>query len=294
MRTYIKYLAFAAILLVLLAQTCVQAQELKQLPHARIVGIALDPEVFEVDNAPQPLDGLENAARRIKYPDLLKKIGLEGRVLAGACIDSQGVPSKVFIWYSDAEPFSDAATEAIRQVRFKPATWEGHPVDSKIVIPIVFSLKQELDYWGNQRPEIAELVLDRSPGFHPKYVYRVWLTREGIARRVHHKPEASDAGSRVKYVPDPDSTVGFFNSEELDYLRVLLDKLHFPDSTSVPWSMPSGNPKETLTLIFANGTRATITSYHEDPIAWAVLAAVEHIVSGIRWSGTWRPIWDWR
>ena len=76
-----------------------------------------------------------------EYPRRARRQGLEGRVVIGVSVSTQGRPRKVFVTESSGlEIFDDAALTAIKQWRFLPARRGGTPVDTSVLIPIVFRL----------------------------------------------------------------------------------------------------------------------------------------------------------
>lgn len=291
MKLTIRHLVFAATGLVFFSPlTPLVGQQLGLSAHVRIVTLLVNPEGAPVDQPPLPVIGFDSLARTIRYPELYRRIGLEGRVIAGAFIDTNGIPSKVSARYVDAELFYDAVSEAMRQARFTPAKWEGHAVACEVILPFQFSLHQGQDSLAHRRPDIVEVVFNRSSDFVPNYLYRVSMTREGTAMLLQHQPVGIDTLDNGTVVIDgnltdiADTTHGFFNPLELNHLSVLLDQFHLPDSTKSPWRFPWGIPKETVSFIFADGSRGSVISYHENPFTWTIVAAVEHIVSGIRWT----------
>jgi len=76
-----------------------------------------------------------------EYPRRARRQGLEGRVVIGVSVSTEGRPRKVFVRESSGmEIFDDAALRAIRQWRFLPERRDGTPVDTSVLIPIVFRL----------------------------------------------------------------------------------------------------------------------------------------------------------
>jgi TonB family protein len=76
-----------------------------------------------------------------KYPPEMRKTGVSGTVIAELVIDTDGVVRDVAITESPAEEFSTAATEALEQWRFEPATRNGKPVAVSYIVTLKFSLK---------------------------------------------------------------------------------------------------------------------------------------------------------
>lgn len=101
---------------------------------------SFDPNIFtinEVDRAPSIL-------RRImpQYPSYAERNNIEGKVVLRFIVDTNGNVVEPVVTESEPEGvFDDAAIEAIRQTRFRPAEKYGKPVDCIVVAPIAFQLR---------------------------------------------------------------------------------------------------------------------------------------------------------
>jgi len=87
------------------------------------------------------------------YPELLKKAGIEGKVIVNVFIDEQGKVEKTKILESTHEAFSEAATKAAMQWEFSPAMKEGKPIKAEVTIPFRFKLAE-----GSDKSKRAELM----------------------------------------------------------------------------------------------------------------------------------------
>jgi TonB family protein len=74
------------------------------------------------------------------YPPEMRKEGLSGQVVAELVIDVDGMVRGVEIVESPAAEFSAAATEALEQWTFEPATKNGKPVAVKFTVTMMFRL----------------------------------------------------------------------------------------------------------------------------------------------------------
>jgi protein TonB len=78
----------------------------------------------------------------VKYPDLAKRAGIEGRVVLRVLIDKDGAVRKLFIEDSENELLNSAAIDAVKAYgRFKPAIQNQEPIMCWISIPIQFRLR---------------------------------------------------------------------------------------------------------------------------------------------------------
>ncbi len=92
-------------------------------------------EVYEVDEPPQPIVQVQP-----EYPEVARKAGLEGRVIVAAIVDENGNVIQVNIHSSTNSIFNEAALEAARKMKFKPARQKDIAVKVKVLIPFVFRL----------------------------------------------------------------------------------------------------------------------------------------------------------
>jgi protein TonB len=79
--------------------------------------------------------------RRVKYPDIARRNGVEGQVLVGVLVGKDGRPEKTQVIESDNELLNQAAISAVRETVFTPAIQNGTPVRLWVRIPIVFKLR---------------------------------------------------------------------------------------------------------------------------------------------------------
>jgi TonB family C-terminal domain len=92
-------------------------------------------EVYEVDEPPQPIVQVQP-----EYPEVARKAGLEGRVIVAAVVDENGNVIQAYIHSSTNSIFNEAALEAAKKMKFKPAKQKDIAVKVKVLIPFVFKL----------------------------------------------------------------------------------------------------------------------------------------------------------
>jgi protein TonB len=95
--------------------------------------------------APMPFVAIESQPEFIHrepavYPEIARKIGLQGRVTVEVTIDAQGKPIQAKVVKSASDVFNEAAIEAVMKYTFKPAMMSTGPVTAKVMIPIDFRL----------------------------------------------------------------------------------------------------------------------------------------------------------
>ena len=94
------------------------------------------------DDPPVPLGGYSAIQRNIIYPEIAQEAGIEGTVVIQAFVDKKGkVTDTVVLKGIPNTGLDEAATNAIRIVRFRPARQRERAVGVWISIPVNFRLK---------------------------------------------------------------------------------------------------------------------------------------------------------
>lgn len=94
------------------------------------------------DEAPQPIGGFEAIQKKLVYPEIARKAGIEGQVTVYAHINEKGevVDTKILVPLGNSG-CNEAAVAAIRAVKWKPAKQRDKPVAVWVSIPVKFKLK---------------------------------------------------------------------------------------------------------------------------------------------------------
>jgi TonB family protein len=95
----------------------------------------------EVDSLPLPIGGMYAIQKNIRYPEIAKRAGIEGTVLILAEIDEGGNVINTSVREGIGAGCDEAAIDAIKSVKFKPAIRDSVPVRYRITIPIKFKLQ---------------------------------------------------------------------------------------------------------------------------------------------------------
>lgn len=93
------------------------------------------------ENPPQPVGGLVSIIRNIDYPEIAKRMGIEGKVVVSVTINEKGEPTQVDILKRANSILNEAAIYTIYKSKFLPALHHGKNVISQITLPIQFSLR---------------------------------------------------------------------------------------------------------------------------------------------------------
>lgn len=94
------------------------------------------------DEPPHPIGGFAAIQRALKYPEIARKAGIEGKVIVQVLVSEKGQVVRTKIMKSLGHSGCDeAAVNAIKSVRWKPALQRDKPVKVWVAIPVIFRLK---------------------------------------------------------------------------------------------------------------------------------------------------------
>jgi protein TonB len=101
-----------------------------------------EPEIFViVEEMPELIGGLSGLQKRIKYPEIAKKAGVESRVYVQFVVDEQGNVHNPVVTRGIGAGCDEAAIKALMDAKFKPGRQRGTPVKVKMSLPVTFKLK---------------------------------------------------------------------------------------------------------------------------------------------------------
>lgn len=104
---------------------------------------AVEDEVFViVERMPQLIGGIEGLMKKIKYPDIARQAGIEGRVFIQFIINEKGEVVNPVVVRGVGGGLDEVAINAIKEARFTPGLQRGKPVKVKYVLPIIFRLSE--------------------------------------------------------------------------------------------------------------------------------------------------------
>ena len=128
---------------VTIEQTNIDLSELPPPPPPPENEISESSTIFVAyDEPPVPIGGFSAIQKRLVYPEIARKAGVEGRVYVNVLIDEKGNVIKTKILKSLGNNGCDEAAEAaIKAVKWKPAKQRDKPVKVWVGIPVVFKLK---------------------------------------------------------------------------------------------------------------------------------------------------------
>jgi len=102
-----------------------------------------DEQWFEaVEAPPKPAEGYAALQALVNYPDMAKRIGIEGTVVVLAYVEKDGTVSKTEILKGIGFGCDEAAATAVAKTRFIPGLQREKPVRVKIAVPLRFRLER--------------------------------------------------------------------------------------------------------------------------------------------------------
>lgn len=94
------------------------------------------------DEPPEPIGGYAAIQGKLKYPEIARKAGVEGRVMIWAQIGEDGGVVRTRVMKSlGPNGCDEEAMAAIRAVKWKPAMQRDKPVRVWVAVPVDFRLK---------------------------------------------------------------------------------------------------------------------------------------------------------
>ncbi len=101
-----------------------------------------EPEIFViVEQMPELIGGLPELQKKINYPEIAKKAGVEGRVIVQFVVTEQGTVADPVVVRGIGAGCDEEAIRAVQTARFTPGKQRGKPVKVKMSLPITFKLK---------------------------------------------------------------------------------------------------------------------------------------------------------
>lgn len=101
-----------------------------------------EPEIFViVEQMPELQGGLGELQKKIRYPEIAKKAGVEGRVIVQFVVNEQGRVENPVVVRGIGAGCDEEAIKAVQTAQFTPGRQRGQPVKVKMSLPITFKLK---------------------------------------------------------------------------------------------------------------------------------------------------------
>ena len=94
-----------------------------------------------VENMPGPIGGMFAIQEKIKYPEIAKRAGIQGKVIIQTFIDENGNVAHAKVLTGIGGGCDEMAIDAVKKTKFNPGIQNGKPVKVQVTIPIVFKLQ---------------------------------------------------------------------------------------------------------------------------------------------------------
>lgn len=94
-----------------------------------------------VEQLPEPIGGIAGIQKRIVYPEIAIRAGIQGRVYINAYVDENGDVKKAEVIKGIGAGCDEAAIAAVLLTKFKPGKQRDRPVKVQVTIPIKFILR---------------------------------------------------------------------------------------------------------------------------------------------------------
>ncbi|MAT56702.1 MAG: energy transducer TonB [Melioribacteraceae bacterium] len=92
------------------------------------------------EQMPEPVGGLQEIYAKIKYPEIAKKAGVQGKVFIMAMINENGTVDDVKVIKGIGGGCDEAASAAVKSSKFTSAKNKGQAVKVKLSLSIEFKL----------------------------------------------------------------------------------------------------------------------------------------------------------
>ena len=110
-------------------------------PPKEVVEENEEPTFFvAVEEMPQPIGGLQGIQRKIQYPEIAKRAGVEGKVFVRAFVDENGNVVNAEIVKGIGAGCDEAALDAVLKTKFTPGKQRGKPIKVQVTVPVLFRL----------------------------------------------------------------------------------------------------------------------------------------------------------
>jgi periplasmic protein TonB len=94
-----------------------------------------------VEQMPELIGGLAELQSRIRYPEMARRAGIEGRVYVQFIVNERGEVEDPRVIRGIGGGCDEEAIRAVQQAQFRPGMQRGRPVRVQYSLPIVFRLQ---------------------------------------------------------------------------------------------------------------------------------------------------------
>ncbi len=94
-----------------------------------------------VENMPELIGGLAGLQKQVRYPEMARKAGIEGRVIIQFIVNEDGNVEDPRVVRGIGGGCDEEAMRAVKKAQFQPGRQRGKPVRVQYSLPIVFKLQ---------------------------------------------------------------------------------------------------------------------------------------------------------
>lgn len=94
-----------------------------------------------VEQMPELIGGLAELQKSIRYPEMARRAGIEGRVIVQFIVNEQGKVEEPRVMRGIGGGADEEALRCVQQAEFKPGRQRGQPVRVQYSLPVVFKLQ---------------------------------------------------------------------------------------------------------------------------------------------------------
>lgn len=94
-----------------------------------------------VEQMPELIGGLAELQKRIKYPNIARRAGIEGRVIVQFIVNEDGTIDNPRVIRGIGGGCDEEALQAVSEAKFKPGRQRGEPVRVQYSLPVIFKLQ---------------------------------------------------------------------------------------------------------------------------------------------------------
>lgn len=99
-------------------------------------------KIFEVvEHMPELIGGMKGLLEKIRYPEMARRAGIEGRVFVEFVVDENGDVVNPRVVRSIGGGADEEALRVVSQAKFRPGMQRGRPVKVQYMLPIYFRLQ---------------------------------------------------------------------------------------------------------------------------------------------------------
>lgn len=94
-----------------------------------------------VEEMPELIGGLASIQQNIRYPEMARRAGIEGRVYVQFIVNERGEVEDPRVIRGIGGGADEEALKAVREAKFRPGMQRGRPVRVQYSLPVVFRLQ---------------------------------------------------------------------------------------------------------------------------------------------------------